>query len=311
MQELNKKIKELREFFNNSTITKSIFYNDGSSHIVNAAFDIIDDTCIAINSYLSLSEEEYSKSSYLLTYGLFQCLFVQQDAVNDLHKKLLGEKINIETGQLKLIRESRNAATGHPTGLSRDGIKKSIVISRISLRKDGFKYDQRSEVKSGMHDVNTIDCINAQEKELIKYLDNIMDDMKEKEQAHKSKFKDKLLVDLLDPLNEHPNHRISNVLDTPFGESILNTHREVFDSVHTGIKERYGEDLIFAGIPRVVLTLEEVKQGLDGLSEIIKNNKDNASEKYKRDAEVYGYYMENKFLELKEQLVGIDKKVEI
>ena len=91
--------------------------------------DMIEDLEYALESYLTEdSENAETGRKYLLIFGALQALYVQQDAIKNLHKALnipYTMDISIEE-----IREIRNDAAGHPTNRKN---KEFIFINRSFL----------------------------------------------------------------------------------------------------------------------------------------------------------------------------------
>lgn len=108
--------------------------------ILCSALDVLGDTQLAVESYLALPETDDIGTRYLLTYGVLQVLYVQQDAVRHLLDVF---KLKHNTDPvLEAIREVRNKTTGHPASRpplkSRHGEPSSHFLVRNSLQKSGY-----------------------------------------------------------------------------------------------------------------------------------------------------------------------------
>ena len=81
---------------------------------------LIQDTGEAILTHM---EDGFSKKvlrKYIEFWGVMQAIFIQQDAISELHLAVVGKKF--QTGVLpnwNAIREKRNLCSGHPSNLSR------------------------------------------------------------------------------------------------------------------------------------------------------------------------------------------------
>jgi len=111
-----------------------------------AALDTIGDTALAVRSYRRLRPTRDPGLKYLRLYGLFQALFLQQDAVFFLCKVAGGPVEVVQhadpgkwaTGlpALRTARGLRNDATGHP--VLRTKGRTSHLISRPMLGSRGL-----------------------------------------------------------------------------------------------------------------------------------------------------------------------------
>lgn len=97
-----------------------------------------EDAQSAIDSYKYFDEKEFEDNSYLLLYGLFQALIIQQDAIQKLFKFCLNKQIDFtrDYPDFKYIREIRNNTTGHPTDRFKG--KKYFLISAPTFNKKGY-----------------------------------------------------------------------------------------------------------------------------------------------------------------------------
>jgi hypothetical protein len=163
-------------------------------HQLWTALDIIDDVDLAISAYLEAEFPTDPGEQYLRVYGVFQALFVQQDALSHFVEVLRpAMSINI-TDVLKDVREARNAAVGHPTKLKRKGELSTHVISRITMSKDGFDLAPFSE-KDGVsvRYVPVRDLIEKQRAQAVRILSEVVKELKEEDKAHKAVFREKKL----------------------------------------------------------------------------------------------------------------------
>ena len=138
-----------------------------------SSMDTIEDVEEAIHEYQRLPEYSDIGSGYLYLYGLFQTLYVQQNAVRSLSKALLKKDINFkkEYPNIFKVREIRDDIFGHPT--DRDGDKRSHIISRVTMTKDSFEvldyYDDHNEFRT----INVHQAIELQSKDIMTILKGI------------------------------------------------------------------------------------------------------------------------------------------
>lgn len=115
------------------------------------ALDIVDDVELAIRAYLETDFPDESGEQYLRIYGIFQALFVQQDAIDHLIKVIRPAMALRIADVLKDVREFRNSSIGHPTSLKRKGGETVYLINRSSMGKDGFSLVGFSDQHEGSH----------------------------------------------------------------------------------------------------------------------------------------------------------------
>ena len=87
-------------------------------HQLWTALDIIDDVDLAIKAYVDADFPSTPGEQYLRVFGIFQALFVQQDALRHFVEVILPGSPIVLVDVLKDVREARNASVGHPSELS-------------------------------------------------------------------------------------------------------------------------------------------------------------------------------------------------
>lgn len=160
-----------------------------------ASMDVIEDTQMAIDAYMAEETRSHSKL-YLLTYGVLQCLYVQQDAVANLCGAL---GIKLDFGEhmcLREIRNIRNASVGHPSKKTGKNGPSFHRIIRVSLDVKGFDLLSDNDTEGfGAKTISVYDCIDKQHKQLDEILVNVIEALQREEKEHKMKFKDEKLAD--------------------------------------------------------------------------------------------------------------------
>ena len=106
-------------------------------NVLCSSLDAVGDTELAVHSYKALRQKKDPGFNYLAVYGIFQVLYVQQDAVIDIFTSLglPRDLVDHKTfAEVMKVRDVRNKATGHPTkhGKNKQPIT-SHYISRHSL----------------------------------------------------------------------------------------------------------------------------------------------------------------------------------
>lgn len=307
---------QIRDIFNNSTIKQTqVYSNKQDWYQFCAGLDAIRDTCLAIENFQKDSTNLYTKHPYLATYGLFQALFIQQDAVNFLKKSIFGKKCGInwreEYPELFKIRQIRNETVGHPIEKKNNYKNNEITycfITRISLCKEGFSYalcsmDSNTEHKT----IKFADIISQQDQHLGKELKTVMEKIQEDEKKHKEKFKNEKLSSLLKKTSLYQIDRIydiqsNNLLDW----DIFNYYHELYKQIRKGLEDRYGnidESLRIEGTKPVIRKLDIVFSKIETFQET--GNYENLK------VEAYIESLEDQWNELGDHLVEVDQEFEI
>ncbi len=126
-----------------------------------SSLDVVEDTELAIKSYLSRKEPKDEGLKYLDLYGLLQVLYVQQIALNGICESF-GLPSILNEPCLKNVRSDRNDSIGHPTNRS-TGLYHYIV--RISITKSGYdllSFDKNN--KMNHRNISVLKLITDQRK---------------------------------------------------------------------------------------------------------------------------------------------------
>lgn len=101
-------------------------------HIV-AAMDNIEDSWTGISCYIECGIGTTLGEKYLRIFGLFQCIYTQQDSVSLLYKQVLRENLDCSRYQSwTYLRDIRNKVFGHPKG-------RAGAVRRTSLSSEEFE----------------------------------------------------------------------------------------------------------------------------------------------------------------------------
>ena len=156
-----------------------------------ASLDVIEDTCMAINSLPAQSAKRIEKGLlYLAVYGLLQSLFVQQNAVASLCKTL-DFHFDESDETLKTVRGVRNDCVGHPTD-RRDGSVHSI--SQVTLSLVGFQ--MMLETQQGemiFKDIELTELIEQQGAVIEEVMTDLVMEIKRRDKQVREKYKSKKL----------------------------------------------------------------------------------------------------------------------
>jgi len=283
-------------------------------HQLCASMDVIEDTELAIDAFLSIENENDHGKLYLLTYGVLQCLYAQQDAVKNLCEAL---KIKLDFGKyqsIKQIREIRNESIGHPSKKKAGDVLSFHRIMRVSLDVKGFELlsdhsDGRFETKT----VSIYDCIQEQRRHLTEVLKDVVKYLKKEEEEHKMKFKNEKLEDsfgydvryhcgsmsesISSPMHHPPEMALADIeMIKKAIENFLNalSKRGISLDTYDSIKYEY----------------EDTKFALKRLEDYFSSLKAGKATITSKDARVYWEFMRNHAVEIIEIAKAIDEEYE-
>lgn len=258
---LYQKMSKIRDLINSSRKQNILLQDNILWHMLCSCMDTIEDTEEALESFLKLDTDSSDKGrNYLRIYGALQALFVQQDAVKNLHDAL---KIPYtEDKALDKIRNIRNDAAGHPT---KRGNKRAFnFISRPTLSSQGFQLityyrtsSRNSKLDSKHEDINVPDLITTQKSVFVDVLNNTIKTLQEEEMDHRKRFAGKKLTNAF----QHTSYLFQKVLeatispDSPHVELVGVHIDQILKSVEafkTGLKKRDEPDDNFAYIYEIL-----------------------------------------------------------
>ena len=185
---LYERINEIYRFISKSYKRHALQQDELSRLMLYSCLDTIEETEIAIESFLDSSINLSNVGgNYLSIYGVLQGLFIQQDAVKNLHEAL--EIPYIVDPLLKEIREIRNNAVGHPTNRGNkeafNFIDRPLDIKRLHLMTF---YRVDPQISSEYRDINIPNLIAKQSEHLVGVLNRVIGTLEEEAVAHNRKF---------------------------------------------------------------------------------------------------------------------------
>lgn len=187
----------IRDFVTEARRRHQLVARSADWNMLTSSLDVIGDTELAIETYLSSPEASNHGGQYLLIYGILQILFVQQDALQHIADALrFPYKPRPE---LFDIRDIRHKTVGHPTKKDRPKTapKSWHHISRPSMNGTYFQFlstyeDGRVEFAT----VNVRELIIKQRHVVRNVLSEVVKSLQEDEMAHREKFRDERLADI-------------------------------------------------------------------------------------------------------------------
>ena len=252
---LYQKMSKIRDLINSSRKQNILLQDNILWHMLCSCMDTVEDTELALESFLKLDTDNSNEgSNYLRIYGAMQALYVQQEAVKNLHESL--QIPYTEDSSIEKIRHIRIDAAGHPT--NRGNKKAFNFISRPTLTAHSFElltyYRTNSgngELESKRENINVPDLIATQKSVFVGVLNNIIETLQKEEIEHRKEFADKKLIDAY----KHTSYPFQKVLeatispDSPHLELVGVHVDQILKSVEafkTGLNERDEPDDNFA-----------------------------------------------------------------
>jgi hypothetical protein len=298
---------KVRDALHKSTIAKTKIYKERSKGFWDqlwACLDTINHTEIAIVEFINLKPEIFDKAPNNLTYGLLQNLYVQQDALSNLSEAIFDKKINIWSDKqpaLFYVRGIRNVTIGHPTKKEGGGVNKYCVIDQSSLNKEGFTYWLWSAEKFQKESIKFDDLINKQRIAILEELGNILIQIKKQESKHKKSFKGKPLSPLIPDKEPYSLSLLRKIAYDQLGWIVLKDYEDKYETIKTGLAERYGELNQTLRIPGTKMLLEELDRIFQRVKEL-----NNSGSDMEIDLNIYADALVDRLKKLKTHLDEID-----
>lgn len=185
---------KLRELVNSPRRHHALLQRRRDFNLLCSAMDILDDTILALISYLSRDHDDKGLA-YLEIFGVLQSLVVQQDSAMALHKILVGTPLDLAStsADAKAVREMRVRVAGHPAG----GKAASHFLVRHTVSKSGFELwtYNKSGGRTAAY-VDLLDLITINSGALHTALNEMVRFMENEDNEHKATFSDQKLADI-------------------------------------------------------------------------------------------------------------------
>ncbi|UTC67822.1 MULTISPECIES: hypothetical protein [unclassified Treponema] len=238
------KLEFVYEYINTSRYQDELIKDYNLWNQICSSLYVINDTILAIKSYLSKKYPKDIGRKYLYTYGILQALFTQQDAVINLT-----ECFNVETKVCDVFREIRNLrniSIGHPTKLERrEGVYYGY-ISRITLSKFGFELYKTDQVKKRDQfiTVKLVELIKKQAIEINTIISSLSEYLIELDTKHKCQYKENKMENVFPDNMRYYFEKIgeglysSDYVKDDFALSMLNCVKQHYDEFKQKLIER-------------------------------------------------------------------------
>lgn len=190
---------EVRDLINHHRKQHALLQHSADWNKLCSALDVVGDTELALDAYLSHNGVEDVGLRYLFIYGALQILQTQQVAVEHICEALKIKPQN--SPKIPAIREIRSSAVGHPTEQREAGLLKSSFIQRISLGHHGFDLMTvySSDRPHTLRHVSVPELVDQQRQVLRSVLEEVVKKLTEEEMSHRAKYKTEPLRDAFPP----------------------------------------------------------------------------------------------------------------
>lgn len=287
LRRISKLEDAVREFINTGRHQTGLLQSQETWNQICSSLDVIGDTVLCIEDYVSSPYPLTTGLRYIFTYGILQALFLQQDAVRHLSEAF--DFAYTPSEGLKNIRNIRNAAIGHPT---KHQIKTSTYynyISRMSLAKTGFTLIRSSpEEDTRFLDVDVSTIIAEQLADIEKALNSLAGKLKEADRMHKEKFGGKLIADIFHSSTSYLYEKVAQGIHSPsdenrsFGLSMLGSIEKMYVEFESAMVARSELN------DYTRFDLDEYKHAITVVREFLSENPHGLGE---RDARIYLFYL--------------------
>lgn len=185
IEKIRNEIKEI--YKQNQLLTDSQNYNKCYSSIY-----ILEDIAESFDFYKLKDDKICSLGEkYILIYGVFEALYLQQDALKTLFSAFNIQNFDFKDNfpEINYIRNIRNDIAGHPTNRGTH----STYLSRPDLSLKKIRYEESKE--HNFIDVDVISCIEKQEKFIVEQLQNLLELLRQEKKKHIEQFKSDKMLD--------------------------------------------------------------------------------------------------------------------
>lgn len=209
-----------------------------------SALDTVEDTEEAIIAFNTEAVENTAGRLYLIIYGLFQALFLQQDATRHLSEALGVHDTFNEYSQLMVVREIRNDSIGHPTKRDRRKGQPTSYhqISRPTMSKQGFQLlSYYSDGSRQFRDISIPDLVADQRKFLAEMLTLVVNALRAERAAHKERFRMEKLSTIFPRTLTYAFEKVGQAIRSDpaeIGRWGLGQIKDTFNAFHDAIGRR-------------------------------------------------------------------------
>lgn len=273
---VDKAVSHFRDLFNDSgPVFAKTLNNTRKWNIVCSAMDVIENTEAATKAYEEAREPATRGEHFLIIYGLFQSMYVQQDALKHLFVILEKEFTLNETPELKRIRDIRNDCVGHPADRS-EGVEapRSTLMYSDAISKTEFTLIRyfHGNKKGDRIVIRPLELIAKQRELMSEQIRRATSILVEKVNRHRQKFCKKPLQDHLKNYGRFLKKLQKNLLlpghEKKQADAAYTSLRKSLTDLHRSLRSRRINEDVYIGLDSSLETLRssftEVGEFLSG-----------------------------------------------
>ena len=214
-------------------------------HQLCASLYTIEDAVCATEYYQEAEYPTDYKGKYLFTYGLFQALVLQQNAISGINNSLFNKPVCFKTDypELYFIREVRNDIIGHPTerGCEKNKNLRFVRLVQHSMSKNFLEY---SVSGTGDNDewknINITDLLNNQNKCINDILQKTVDELDKNMLEYINMHRDTKIIRIFDKI-QYAREKLlaSDDVNTDFRTVHISRIQETISEFKAEIDKRY------------------------------------------------------------------------
>lgn len=292
--------RDIRDLANCPVFVQNIRRFDLNWDLVWAAMDMVEDTELAINSFEHNGVSSNPGAEYLKVYGLFQAMFMQQDAVRNFAEGFRLPEVNIaDDTDAAEVREVRNKYFGHHK-YRRNGVTTYHGIARMTVGSGSITAWTYPNFST--ENIRLKDAIKVNQDYIEKALEEVLVNMKKKKSDFTKSITEKLSED-------RQNYAFEKIYSWVYGNTAdraamtgagLSIVRESINKLEEGLRERY-ESL--SGLGDVERTIKKARFALDNLDTLFADNPNGMDGDF--NTEIYVDSLQSSFNEL----IDISKEI--
>jgi hypothetical protein len=142
MSDIDKLLEAARKHYERADLYRHLGQDSDSITKAQVALDTAEDAMQALSHYEKAGIGSDIGEKYLRLYGFLEAIYLQQDAMAELHRIFVGKLAEpAASSAWSQLRDLRNLTAAHPIekGL-RNEPRKRTFITQVSLESDGFDF---------------------------------------------------------------------------------------------------------------------------------------------------------------------------